>query len=113
SAELAQYYRAADLFVHPGVEETFGLVALESQACGTPVVGIRGSWMDRIIFHPQDDWARENTPKALAAAIAKVSRQDLRALGMAAAASAAERHGWPRVFAGLFAVYEEIIGGSG
>ncbi|MDQ6623413.1 MAG: glycosyltransferase, partial [Verrucomicrobiota bacterium] len=42
SAELAQYYRAADLFVHPGVEETFGLVALESQACGTPVVGIRG-----------------------------------------------------------------------
>ena len=41
--ELAHYYRAADLFVHPGMEETFGLVALESQACGTPVVGIRGS----------------------------------------------------------------------
>ncbi|HZR78307.1 MAG TPA: glycosyltransferase, partial [Chthoniobacterales bacterium] len=41
--ELARHYRAADLFVHPGVQETFGLVALESQACGTPVVGIRGS----------------------------------------------------------------------
>ena len=41
------YYRAADLFVHPGVQETFGLAALESQACGTPVVGIRGSYMDR------------------------------------------------------------------
>ena len=51
SAELARYYRAADLFVHPGVQETFGFVALESQACGTPVVGIRGSYMDRIIFH--------------------------------------------------------------
>jgi glycosyltransferase involved in cell wall biosynthesis len=30
--QLARYYRAADLFVHPGVQETFGLVALESQA---------------------------------------------------------------------------------
>jgi len=42
-AELARLYRAADLFVHPSIQETFGLVALESQACGTPVVGIRGS----------------------------------------------------------------------
>jgi alpha-1,6-mannosyltransferase len=32
SADLARYYRAADLFVHPGTQETFGLVALESQA---------------------------------------------------------------------------------
>jgi len=47
--ELARYYRAADLFVHPGTQETFGLVALESQACGTPVVGIRGSRLDGII----------------------------------------------------------------
>ena len=50
SFDLARYYRAADLFVHPGTQETFGLVALESQACGTPVVGIRGSYMDRIIL---------------------------------------------------------------
>ena len=63
SRELARYYRAADLFVHPGVQETFGLVALESQACGTPVVGIRGSYMDNVIFHEQESWALENTPK--------------------------------------------------
>src|SRR5207237_10338323 len=69
SAELARYYCAADLFVHPGVQETFGLVTLESQACGTPVVGILGSSMDQIIFHQQETWARENTPQALAAAI--------------------------------------------
>ncbi len=34
---LAKIYRTADLFVHPGVQETFGLVTLESQACGTPI----------------------------------------------------------------------------
>src|ERR1700730_16815576 len=69
SADLARYYRAADLFVHPGTQETFGLVALESQACGTPVVGIRGSYMDRIILHDQESWAEEETPEALADAI--------------------------------------------
>src|ERR1044071_7996420 len=46
SIELARFYRSADLFVHPGIQETFGLVALESQACGTPVIGVRGSRMD-------------------------------------------------------------------
>jgi D-inositol-3-phosphate glycosyltransferase len=35
---VADYYRAADLTVVPSYNESFGLVALESQACGTPVV---------------------------------------------------------------------------
>ncbi|TKK91107.1 D-inositol-3-phosphate glycosyltransferase [Herbidospora galbida] len=36
--ELADWYRAADVTVVPSHNESFGLVALESQACGTPVV---------------------------------------------------------------------------
>ena len=36
--ELADWYRAADLTVVPSHSESFGLVAVESQACGTPVV---------------------------------------------------------------------------
>src|SRR5260370_16997823 len=43
--ELARYYRAADLFVHPGVQQTFGLVPLHSQASQTPLVGIRRTAM--------------------------------------------------------------------
>jgi D-inositol-3-phosphate glycosyltransferase len=35
---LAQVYRAADVVVVPSHNESFGLVALEAQACGTPVV---------------------------------------------------------------------------
>src|SRR5438045_8609848 len=85
SIDLARFYRAADLFVHPGIQETFGLVALESQACGTPVVGIRGSYMDRIIFHEQESWARENTPEALADAIEEFGGKDLQNLGARAA----------------------------
>ena len=37
-AELADWYRAADVTVVPSYSESFGLVAVESQACGTPVV---------------------------------------------------------------------------
>jgi alpha-1,6-mannosyltransferase len=108
SPELARFYRAADLFVHPGVQETFGLVALESQACGTPVVGIRGSYMDRIILHEQDAWARENTPEALADAVEAFFRKDLQNLGAVAAEVAAERYSWPRVFEGLLCIYREV-----
>jgi glycosyltransferase involved in cell wall biosynthesis len=36
-AELAYYYNLADVFVFPSRWETFGLVMIESMACGTPV----------------------------------------------------------------------------
>jgi alpha-1,6-mannosyltransferase len=108
SADLVHYYRAADLFVHPGVQETFGLVTLESQACGTPVVGIRGSYMDRIIFHEQESWARENTPEALADAIEESSAKKLSMLGGAAAEVAGQFYSWPRVFEQLFCIYREV-----
>jgi alpha-1,6-mannosyltransferase len=106
--ELARYYRAADLFVHPGVQETFGLVALESQACGTPVVGIRGSAMDELIFHDQKDWSHENAPDALADAIEQTSEKELSPLGKEAAERAAQLHAWPRVFERLFCIYREV-----
>jgi len=106
-AELARYYRAADLFVHPGTQETFGLVALESQACGTPVVGIRGTRLDGIILHDQEGWADNDSPAALADAIEQFSRRDLRALGDIAAKGAAE-YAWPRVFERLFCIYREV-----
>jgi alpha-1,6-mannosyltransferase len=108
SAELARFYHAADLFVHPGIQETFGLVALESQACGTPVVGIRGSYMDRIIFHEQEWWARENTAEALAEAIEALSLKKLQTLGSGAARRAGADYAWPRVFEQLFCIYREL-----
>ena len=37
-AELADWYRAATVMLTPSHSESFGLVALEAQACGTPVV---------------------------------------------------------------------------
>jgi alpha-1,6-mannosyltransferase len=106
--QLARLYRAADLFVHPGVQETFGLVALESQASATPVVGIRGSYMDRIIFTDQNHWAAENSPAALAEAIRTMAGRDLAAEGRAAAVRVHRSYGWDRVFERLFAIYAGV-----
>jgi alpha-1,6-mannosyltransferase len=106
--ELARFYRAADLFVHPGVQETFGLAALESQACGTPVVGIRGSYMDNVICHDQESWALENSSEALANAIEESSGKKLSAMGRNASRVARTVYGWPRVFEELFCIYREL-----
>jgi alpha-1,6-mannosyltransferase len=108
-ARLAALYRAADLFVHPGVQETFGLVTLESQACGTPVIGIRGSYMDRIIHSDQALWAPENSPAALAAAIEETSRQDLKTSGDRVSRLVSAQYSWKRIFRGLFDLYREVI----
>lgn len=107
--QLPRLYRAADLFVHPGVMETFGLVTLEAQACGTPVCGIRGSRMDRIVFAGLEDWAIENSPVALAAAIERMSGRDLRSMGRSAAEVVAARYDWNIAFARIFEIYEEVI----
>ena len=109
--ELAAIYRAADLFVHPGVQETFGLVALESQASGTCVVGIRGSYMDRIIFSDQQLWAAENSPLALADAIDSKFTLDLRAAGLKASMEARGRYAWSTVFSRLFDIYSQVVDG--
>jgi alpha-1,6-mannosyltransferase len=109
SSELADIYRAADLFVHPGVKETFGLVTLESQACGTPVVGIRGSYMDTIIFSGLHNWSVEDDGEALAVAIQTVAAGDLTASGLQAAASVAVRYDWKDVFERLFTIYQTVI----
>ena len=109
-AELARIYRSADLFVHPGVQETFGLVALESQASGTPVVGIKGSYMDRIIFSDQKQWATENTPDALAEAIESKFTIDLPAAGLRASEEARGRYSWKTVFSRLMDVYSDVVG---
>jgi len=109
--ELAAIYRAADLFVHPGVQETFGLVTLESQASGTCVVGIRGSYMDRIIFSDQQLWAAENSPGALADAIDSKFTLDLHQAGLKASSEARGRYSWTTVFGRIFDIYDRVVDG--
>jgi D-inositol-3-phosphate glycosyltransferase len=66
-ARLVQWYRSADLVAVPSYNESFGLVALEAQACGRPVVahdvgGLRHAVVDGetgvlVSGHDPDVWA--------------------------------------------------------
>ena len=105
STGLARLYRASDLFIHPGVHETFGLVALESQACGTPVVGIRGSRMDTIIQGGTEAWADANSVPALANAIKNFVPS---MPGARLSSLVSERYDWNRVFLHLFCIYDQV-----
>ena len=109
SEELARLYRAADLLVHPGVQETFGLTALESQACGTPVVGIRGSYMDRIIFgRPGTLGARKFRARPWRRRWQRPQRWICGDRALAVAESVREHYAWPVVFQKLFRLYDEV-----
>ena len=67
-AELAQWYRAATVMLTPSHSESFGLVALEAQACGTPVVAASVGGLRTVVKdgdsgvlvdgHDPADWAR-------------------------------------------------------
>lgn len=41
--DLAQAYSAADVFLNPSTEETFGMTTLEARCCGTPVIVYQGT----------------------------------------------------------------------
>lgn len=107
--ELADFYRAATLFVHPGIHETFGLVTLESQACGTPVVGIRNSSMERIIFNKEQRGALKNSPISLAEAIMAFDSNDVEKESHAIVSAVQNRYDWHSVFDHLLDRYQEVI----
>jgi D-inositol-3-phosphate glycosyltransferase len=50
-AELADWYRAATVVLTPSYSESFGLVALEAQACGTPVVAASVGGLRTVVRH--------------------------------------------------------------
>lgn len=87
--ELAAWFRAADVVAVPSYSESFGLVAMEAQACGTPVLahdvgGLRHSVADGSTGVLVPDLRARSWAEAIAHAAAH--RGELRAMGRAAVA---------------------------
>ena len=105
---LRDWYVAADAVAVPSHNESFGLVALEAQACGTPVVatdvgGLRTTVRNGVSGllvpgHGAQDWA-----DALTRAVADRDRLSRAALAHAAGFS------WSRTADGLLATYRDAL----
>jgi D-inositol-3-phosphate glycosyltransferase len=108
---LADLYRAVDLVAVPSYNESFGLVALEAQACGTPVVaaavgglvtavrdGFSGVLVDS---HQPADWAR-----VLGSLLAAPGRRTELSRG---AVAHAREFSWSHTASGLLAAYREAL----
>jgi glycosyltransferase involved in cell wall biosynthesis len=51
--QMPHYYRSADIFVFPGIQEGLGMVYLEAQAAGLPVVACTGWGASEVVRHNQ------------------------------------------------------------
>lgn len=101
---LAEHYRAADVAVVPSHNESFGLVALEAQACGTPVVAAAVGGLHTAVDDGVSGLLVEGRdPADYAAAIRRVlARRELLAAG---ARRHASRFSWDRTADSLVEAY--------
>jgi glycosyltransferase involved in cell wall biosynthesis len=106
--ETARFYQAADVFVYPSFNETFGLPILEAMACGCPVVTSDTSAMPEtaggaaVLSDPKD-------PASIASAIVKAAapgRDRLRDAGL----KRASQFTWGATAASTLDVYREVSG---
>ena len=110
-ADLAQWYRAADLVVVPSYSESFGLVALEAQACGTPVVatavgGLRTAVADGISGVLVDG----HDPKAWSSVISRLLQEPQRRVLLSMGAIEHASHfGWDATARGTLDIYDLVI----
>jgi glycosyltransferase involved in cell wall biosynthesis len=51
--DMYRFYSAGDLFAFPGIRESLGMVFLEAQSCGIPVVAYANEGTPEVINHPQ------------------------------------------------------------
>jgi D-inositol-3-phosphate glycosyltransferase len=109
--DLPQYYSAADLLAVPSYHESFGLVALEALACGTPVVATEVGAMDRIIRKGKTGCVvADPEPEALAKAIANfISKPPAELESAGAIRESVRKYSWLYVADAMIDQYRSLL----
>ena len=108
--ELPLYYNAADVCVVPSYYESFGLAALESMACGTPVVAARVGGLSTIVQHGRTGFLKSwRCPEAFANSLEMIISSDRlkQSMGLASRRRA-EGMGWDQVASDIRSLYESL-----
>ena len=113
--ELQYYYSAAETVVVPSDYESFGMVALEAMACGTPVIASDVGGLATLVKNGRTGYrvpARD--PDALAGKINRLLTDEGLRLRIGQRATCwAEGFAWPRIADQIEAVYGELAGRPG
>jgi D-inositol-3-phosphate glycosyltransferase len=110
---LPVHYAAADVVAVPSRYESFGLVAVEALACGTPVVASRAGGLRFTIDEGVAGLlVKPQSPAALAAGLTTILADDaLRAAMSAAARPSVSRYDWSNIARQMLHVYRRLAGG--
>jgi len=111
---LPYYYSAAEVLVMPSHYESFGMVALEAMACGTPVIA---SQVGGLAFLVQDGVTGYTVPAEDHDALCEklttlLGDESQRAKMGRAAAEYAQNYDWGKIAQQIVGVYGELMGNS-
>ena len=107
---LPYYYSAADAVVVPSFYESFGMVALEAMACGTPVVASQVGGLAYLVKDGETGFTVPvDDPVALAEPLTRILREDgLRSRLAKRASEEAQSYSWEHISSQLIRVYQRF-----
>ncbi len=110
-SELARYYRAVDVCLVPSHSESFGLVALEASACGTPVVAAAVGGLQSLVDDGVTGFLVDSRDPAdyVAPIEAILGRPEMAQSMRLAAERRARRYGWSMTAARLRRLYTDLL----
>ncbi|MCU1721119.1 MULTISPECIES: glycosyltransferase family 4 protein [unclassified Pseudomonas] len=112
ASEVARLLASADLLVHAGDQETFGLVILEAMASAIPVVAVAAGAFREIVDPGCGQLCAPGDGQAMAAAVAQVFERNVTLLGQRARLHVEQHYSWDSVVSGLLEHYRAVLGYS-
>jgi D-inositol-3-phosphate glycosyltransferase len=109
---LPYYYSAADVLVMPSHYESFGMVALEAMACGTPVIASQVGGLAFLVRDAETGYTVPNdSPEELGERLSRLLEDaNLRRTMGLRAAEYARDYAWERIASQIVSLYEEVLG---
>jgi D-inositol-3-phosphate glycosyltransferase len=107
---LPYYYSAAEVLVMPSLYESFGMVALEAMACGTPVIASEVGGLGYLVQDGLTGYTvPDSDPGALSSKLSiLLGNNQLRAEMGERAAAYAREYVWEKIATSIINVYQEV-----